>query len=254
MDRAYLLERATALLYPRRCPFCDTVLGEDAVQGVFCPACRKEEERLSHQPPRLPETEHSFHALQGALAAYYYQGVVREAILLCKRGGHPWYARELADRMAVRIWGAVPAAGPGLRPEDQLFRNLPVYQCIVPVPPHQAWRGVPGLPLQLARRLGILFQIPVVEALQTVKGTAAQKSLTRLERIQNAQNAYRCRPDVDLGGKRVLLVDDLITTGATVSACALELLKAGAVDMTAAAIAAAEELPKEKQPATEKRK
>lgn len=252
MDRRYLLERATALLYPRRCPFCDAVLGPDAVQGVFCPACRQEEERLSHQPPRLPETEHSFRALQGALAAYYYQGIVRQAILLCKRGGHPWYARELADRMAVRIWGAAPAASPGLRPEDQLFHNLPTYQCIVPVPPHQAWVGVPGLPLQLARRLGILFDIPVVEALRTVRGTSAQKSLTRLERMQNAQNAYRCCPGADLSGKRVLLVDDLITTGATVSACALELLKAGAVDVTAAAIAAAEELPKEKQTSTEK--
>lgn len=254
MKRNDLMERAAALLYPRRCPFCDTVLGDDAVQGVFCPACRKEEARLSHQPPRLPETEHSFRALHSALAAYYYKGMVRQAILLCKRGGHPWYARELADRMAVRIWGATPAEHPGRRPEDQLFRHLPVYQCIVPVPPHQAWAGVPGLPLQLARRLGILFDIPVVEALRTVRGTSAQKSLTRLERMRNAESAYRCRSDVDLSGKRVLLVDDLITTGATVSACAMELLKAGAVDVTAAAIAAAEELPKEKQTSTEKRK
>jgi len=55
-------------------------------------------------------------------------------------------------------------------------------------------------------------------------------------------------------GKRVLLVDDIITTGATVSACALALQQAGAYEITAAAVAATEELPKSLQKSTEKRK
>ena len=69
-------------------------------------------------------------------------------------------------------------------------------------------------------------------------------------RLANKKDAYACRPGTDLTGKRVLLVDDIITTGATVSACALALLQAGAVEVTAAAVAATEELPK----STEKRK
>ena len=114
--------------------------------------------------------------------------------------------------------------------------------------------GVPGLPALLARRLELLFHIPVETPLQTVRGSSPQKSMSRAERMQNAKNAYRCRSGADLSGKRVLLVDDIITTGATASACALELLKAGAVDVTVAAIAATEELPKEKRTSTEKSK
>lgn len=253
-DWKYTAEQAAVWLYPRRCPFCDTVLGEEALQGNFCPACAGEERRLAHQPPRLPETEHSFYALHSALAAYYYEGMVRESILLCKRGFHPWYARELADRMAVRIWGATPASRPGQRPQNDLFCDMPLYHCIVPVPPHQPLPGLPGLPELLAKRLGILFSIPVEKPLYTLRGTKAQKELTRAQRIQNAKKSYACRPETDLGGKRVLLVDDIITTGATVSACALALLKAGAVEVTAAAIATEEELPKEKRNLTEKKK
>lgn len=245
-------EKAAAWLYPRRCPFCGTILGTDARQGAFCPACAAEEKRLAHEPPRLPETEHVLYALHGAMAAYYYEGPVRDAVLLCKRGGRLWYARELADRMAVRIWGAEPAPEPGLRPRDEFFRDLPAYHCIVPVPPHQAIPGVPGLPFLLARRLGILFQIPVCTPLRVTKGTPAQKSLSREERLENAKRAYVCCPDADLSGKRILLIDDIITTGATVSSCGLALLKAGAVDVTAAAVAVAEDLPKEKQIPTEK--
>ena len=252
LDWRCAAEQAAAWLYPRRCPFCNELLGADAVQGTFCPACKAEEERLSHRPPRLPATEHHFYALQSALAAYYDSGTVREAILLCKRGFHPWYARELADRMAVRIWGATPASCPGRRPQNELFRDMPLYHCIVPVPPHQPQPGLPGLPLLLARRLGILWGIPVETPLYTVRGTAAQKGLSRTDRMENARKAYACRKSADLSGKRVLLVDDIITTGATVSACALALLKAGAVDVTAAAIAADEELPKEKRTSTEK--
>ena len=159
--------------------------------------------------------------------------------------------KELADRMAVRLWGAQPAARPGERPQAALPTGIPLYHCIVPVPPHQAWPGMPGLPLLLARRLGAVLGVPVVQALRT-RRSAAQKQLGRAGRMQNAKNAYACRPGTDLSGKRVLLVDDIITTGATASACALALLQAGASDVTAAAIAAVEELPRQQRIDTEK--
>ena len=94
---------------------------------------------------------------------------------------------------------------------------------------------------------------PVINGLPPVdKGDLIRKvkELTRDERLQNARGAFVCHPGADLTGKRVLLVDDIITTGATASACALALLQAGATDVTVAAVAVAEELPKEKRKKT----
>ena len=240
------LPRLADALFPRRCPFCGALLGADALQGTVCPACVPEEMRLQHIPPRLPEGEHSFYALSQAAAAYYYADTVRSAILRCKRGGSPWRARELADRMAVLVVGALPARRVGGLPQYLGVAMLPLYNCIGPVPPRQPLPGVPGLPLLLARRLGQVLRIPVETPLSVRPGTRPQKELTRDERLQNARGAFVCQPGADLTGKRVLLVDDIITTGATASACALALLQAGATDVTVAAVAVAEELPKEK--------
>lgn len=94
------LRRLPDLLFPRRCPFCGSLLGPDALQGTVCPACVPEEMHLQHIPARLPEGEHDFYAVREAAAAYYYEDIVRTAVLRCKRGGCFWYARELADRVA----------------------------------------------------------------------------------------------------------------------------------------------------------
>ena len=239
--------RLQDLLFPRRCPFCGSLLGPDALQGTICPACVPEEMRLRHIPARLPEGEHDFYAVREVAAAYYYEDIVRTAILRCKRGGCFWYARELADRVAVLVFGALPAKQPGKMPQYAGVTALPLYSCIVPVPPNKPRPGVPGLPLLLARRLSAVLGIPVVTPLYIKNPGRPQKELNREERLRRAKAAFACRPGTDLTGKRVLLVDDIITTGATASACAAALLQAGAIEVTAAAIAATEELPKAQQ-------
>lgn len=241
------LRRLPDLLFPRRCPFCGSLLGPDALQGTVCPACVPEEMRLQHVTARLPEGEHDFYAVREAAAAYYYEDIVRTAVLRCKRGGCFWYARELADRVAVLVFGALPAKQPGKMPQYAGVTALPLYSCIVPVPPNKPRPGVPGLPLLLARRLSAVLGIPVVTPLYIKNPGRPQKELNREERLRRAKAAFACRPGTDLTGKRVLLVDDIITTGATASACAAALLQAGAIEVTAAAIAATEELPKAQQ-------
>ncbi|MEE0801343.1 MAG: phosphoribosyltransferase family protein [Gemmiger sp.] len=240
-------ERLLAALYPRRCVLCGEVLHGDTWNGAVCRRCASEAERLRHAPPRLPDTEHFFYALTSAAGAFYYHGCVRHSILLCKRFGRPWYAREMADLMAVLVFGADPAEFPGRRPWYGAVEGFPLYHRIVPVPPRQRRRLAENLPELLARRLGQTLGIPVEHPLILTRKIRPQKSLDAAQRRRNTLDAYGCRAGTDLTGKRVLLVDDVITTGSTVSACALALIAAGAVSVDAVCFAADEELPRDKQ-------
>ena len=121
-------------------------------------------------------------------------------------------------------------------------------------PPREPLPGTAGMPLFAGPAAGHTNADPGACAAVQYKAFTASKELTRAERLANKKDAYACRPGTDLSGKRVLLVDDIITTGATVSACALALQQAGAYEITAAAVAATEELPKSLQKSTEKRK
>src|SRR5699024_3988264 len=146
-----LAEKLAALVWPRRCPLCGELLGPDAAEGVLCPACAPQAAALAHNPPRLHAAEHGWYALSGAAAAYRYEGAVRQAILLAKGNARPWAARELADLVALRVFGAESAL-PGGRPRYQGLAGFPLYDAIVPVPPRRPGTG--KLPARLARRLG----------------------------------------------------------------------------------------------------
>ncbi|WP_294541224.1 phosphoribosyltransferase family protein [uncultured Gemmiger sp.] len=238
-------ERLAALLWPRRCPFCDRVLPKDAFMGCICRECLSEIKRLTHEPPRLPDTEHEFYAVSGAASAFYYSDGVRHAILRCKEHGHPWYAQEFADMMAVMVFGAEASGYMSGTPVYHAPGGLLPYTVIVPVPPRR--RGGGRMPYLLARRLSRILGIPLSCPLHTTREMKPQKGLDLAGRLQNTKDAYACRSGTDLSGARVLLVDDIITTGSTVSACALALLQGGAVSVFAVSVAAKEELPPEKR-------
>ena len=81
----------------------------------------------------------------------------------------------------------------------------------------------------LARRVGELAGVPVAPALEKIRATGAQSHLQdERERRANVEGAYRPLPQADLAGKRVVLVDDVLTTGATMAQCAACLRSAGA--------------------------
>ena len=79
----------------------------------------------------------------------------------------------------------------------------------------------------LAREVSARHGCAMVKALRRVKGSEAQAGLSKTARRRSVRGAFEARKGVDLAGKRVLLIDDVMTTGATAAACALALKRAG---------------------------
>ena len=105
------------------------------------------------------------------------------------------------------------------------------WQMIVPVPLHPAKQREREFNQaeRLADRLGAATRIPVNKRLlRRVIRTRTQTQLSRPERLANVRNAFAMRQGQRLNGERIVLVDDVFTTGATTSACARVLIAAGA--------------------------
>jgi ComF family protein len=151
-----------------------------------------------------------------ARAAVVAAGPVREAIHRFKYDGATWFEGFLAGMLNG-------VAGPELRGGG--------WDIIVPVPLHPlklrerefnqaAWLG---------RRLGRATGIPVrLDVLRRQRHTETQTRLSRAERVRNMAEAFVVRDGAGLCGERVVVVDDVLTTGATTNACAEALRRSGA--------------------------
>lgn len=233
----WLLRQARQLLYPRRCPFCRKVLGFQPA----CPDCAAKLEALRRTPSmRLKGSEHYLGALSGAAAPYRYTGVVRNAILRAKYQGEPWTAVELGVEMARLLFGSEIKMR-GAEPTPQRVEGLSLgYDCIVPVPASSKARGY-NVPERMAQPLARALGVPLeAEALCRARTGRHQAGLSLDERLVNIAGAFRVPEPDKVDGKRVLLVDDVITTGATAAACAQALLDAGAQSVFAVSLATVE--------------
>ena len=181
------------------CACCGTPFPFESQPGLLCAECIAE-------PPRFRK----------ARAVLAYDDRSRDAILALKHG----------DRT-----DAAPGFGAWLaRAGAELVAEA---DALVPVPLHR-WRlfrrryNQSALLAQAAARA---TRLPVLaDALQRTRNTPTQGTRTRLGRFDNVRGAFRVRParEAQVAGRRLILVDDVMTTGATVEACAAVLLRAGA--------------------------
>jgi competence protein ComFC len=162
-----------------------------------------------------------------AVAAYRSRGIVRRIIHDFKYG-RQIYLRHLVARW---LWAAL---------DDPRLRSYG-FDVIVPVPLHPARereRGFNQASL-LAELLAVRVSIPSRRLLERIRYTTTQTALDRTERMQNLHNAFRLRKNANVRGLRVLLIDDVLTTGSTLNECARVLKGVGAISVHAATAARA---------------
>jgi len=128
-----------------------------------------------------------------------------------------------------------------------MMRAMPLdqtFDAVVPVPMHwrrRLERGFNQAEL-LANHAAKAAGIPLLRALKRKKRTAAQASLTSAERRGNLANAFEAAKPEKIRGARLLLIDDVLTSGATAGRCAMVLKKAGATQVSVLTLARADRL------------
>jgi len=157
-------------------------------------------------------------AYQRARAAVRYDEIARQLVHSFKYGDRLDLAPTLGRWMAQ-------AGGSLLAEADAL----------VPVPLHwrRLWARRFNQSAALAQVAAGLCNVPIVHALKRVKATRQQVGLTASERATNVQGAFRVPPPsrTEVAGRRLVLIDDVLTSGATLDACARALLRAGAASV-----------------------
>jgi ComF family protein len=231
-----------ALVFPWSCAAC----GADGLSGAFCPSCREALLERSAKAaesvcPRcaLPAGPYADlrkgcgdcrgHSLGFAAAVTLgpYEGTLRELCLRMKHERDAWLAPWLSD-----LW--VEARGEAV---DRLA--LPSDAWIVPVPLHwrRHWERGYNQAEALARGLGRKLDRPVRRPLRRVVDTQKLARLSATDRTRALRRAFYARKSPAIKGRTVLLVDDVLTTGATCGAAARALRRAGAGRVVVAVIA-----------------
>ncbi len=225
-----LLEAALDLALPRLCPACREPVGGPGL----CPACWSKLhfitkpycERLGipfvYDPgPGILSMEAIANppAYRRARAAVRFDEISRALVHALKYGDR----LDLAPMMGR--W--IARAGRELLAEADV---------IVPVPLHwrRLWARRFNQSAQLAAAVAAASGVPMVSnALKRTKSTAQQVGLTRPQRAANIQGAFRVPPEgtAAVVGRRLVVVDDVLTSGATVEGCARALLRAGAANV-----------------------
>ena len=207
-----LLRMFDDAVMPLRCVFCGTRTRDD--EGHVCAGCRADLPWGASPPPPPP-----FAAIVAPLA---YEFPVDAAVKALKFKRRLWYGPALAQLASLSL--------------DELPGEI---DAVLPVPLHwrrQWWRGfnqAQEIARPVARRLGV----PLLGGVRRARATRPQSGLQAGERVRNLQGAFVARRPCL--AQHVLVIDDVMTTGATLRQVARVVLAAGASEVSALVVARA---------------
>lgn len=205
------------LIYPPKCPFCNCIL-ERGEEGL-CSRCQRNLPWTSGHNDPVDFCDVSLSPLR-------YQDGVRNAVHRYKFNYGRMHSKFLGTLMAQCL-------------SDRWKEPVDVIVWVPLSRKHRRKRGYDQAEL-LAHRVSELTGIPVLDGLEKIRDTATQSRIERpSERRANVLGAYRGKAGAELSGKRVVLVDDVVTSGATLSECASCLRMAGAAQVVALTFACA---------------
>lgn len=218
-------EAMVSVLFPPRCPICDEVVQSGSLICQACqkeavcirePACKKCGKQLEeNRKEYCADCDKKHHFYSQGKAVFAYQGKMRQSMYRFKYSNKREYAQYYAQE-AVRLYG------------DWIQKKE--IEAIVPVPMYRKKEKARGYNQAevFARALGRKMQIAVkTDLLVRIRNTTPQKQLNEAERKVNLKKAFQVVPNI-VKYKKVLLVDDIYTTGSTMDAAADVLMQAGA--------------------------
>lgn len=207
----------TRLLFPPKCVLCGKLLEKE--ESDLCRQCRVE-------APEYPNRKSTLQFLDSFAAVWYYEGYVRKSLLRYKFHNARSFASVYGRFLAMKLLQTHPEG-------FDVLTWVPVSRL------RKVRRGYDQVEL-LARAVGAELGMQPVRLLQKIRHNRPQSSISdAAQRRANVLGVYKMVSGQEVAGKRVLLLDDILTTGATAGEAARILRTAGAKEVHCAAVAAA---------------
>ena len=210
------------LIFPPKCIFCDSLL-KIGSKRYICDNCY-------HEIPFNYTEINSRGYVDKIIAACSYTGIIRKALIKFKFNDRPGFYRTLAQ-LFVETTG--------------LYDRRDEFDVIVGIPLHKKRKSDRGynqaqlLAKEISKKTGIADWSAILER---PVYTEAQSLLNRDKRQKNIKGAFRVLDPKMISGKKVLIIDDIVTTGSTLNECGIILKMCGATYVEAGVIAHADKL------------
>lgn len=212
-----LLERLWKLLFPPKCLLCRKILATDELD--LCHKCRVDGPECTNSRKKIP-------FIDSWAAVWYYEDNARRSLLRYKFRGARSYAQGYGRLLAMKLQEAHPHG-------FDLLTWVPISTL------RRLTRGYDQVEL-IAQAVGYELGMEPTQLLRKIRHNRPQSGIVgEAKRRANVLGAYRAENAEFLKDKRILILDDIITTGSTAGECARVLLTAGAKEVHCGAMAVA---------------